>query len=79
MKDKINQFLAKQSKAWKQKIRIKAAAAAKENVVRFGRNINDYTQYEWMQIVKKEEDLIIKHTLKNGGIGAIIFGFAPWW
>tara|TARA_Y100000591_G_C21577732_1_gene566655 strand:+ start:206 stop:445 length:240 start_codon:yes stop_codon:yes gene_type:complete len=79
MKQKIQDFLNNQSYKVKQKIRSEAVRNAKENCIRYGKSSEEYTQDQWMKIVSEEEEKIIEKAWKFGGIGAIAFGFMPWW
>jgi hypothetical protein len=79
MKKEISDFFNKQSIKAKTKIRAMAAKKAEENCIRYGRKIEDLSMQEWKKIVAEEEEELIKRAWKFGGMGAIAFGFMPWW
>ena len=79
MKKEISDFFIKQSIKAKTKIRAMAAKKAEENCIRYGRKIEDLSMQEWKKIVAEEEEELIKRAWKFGGMGAIAFGFMPWW
>tara|TARA_Y100000992_G_scaffold277978_1_gene223186 strand:+ start:674 stop:913 length:240 start_codon:yes stop_codon:yes gene_type:complete len=79
MKKEISDFFNKQSIKAKKKIRAMAAKKAEENCIRYGRKIEDLSMQEWKKIVAEEEEELIKRAWKFGGMGAIAFGFMPWW
>ena len=79
MKEELSDFLSKQSTKVKAKIRALAMKRAEENCIRYGKKIEDFPLDEWKKIVAEEEEELIKRAWKFGGIGAIAFGFMPWW
>lgn len=79
MKDEINDFFNKQSNKVKAKIRAMAVKKAEENCIKYGRKIEDFSLEEWKKLVADEEEELIKRAWRFGGVGAIAFGFMPWW
>tara|TARA_Y100001954_G_C15553900_1_gene475204 strand:- start:478 stop:717 length:240 start_codon:yes stop_codon:yes gene_type:complete len=79
MKEEINDFFNKQSVKVKKKIRSMAVNKAEENCIKYGTKIDELSLDEWKKIVAQEEEEIIKRAWRFGGIGAIAFGFMPWW
>ena len=79
MKEQVEEFLSNQSKKVKAKIRTEAMKKAEENCIRYGKKIEDFTLEEWKKLVSEEEEEIIRRVWKFGSIGAIAFGFMPWW
>jgi hypothetical protein len=79
MKEDLSDFFSKQSTKVKAKIRALAVKKAEENCIRYGKRIEDIPLDEWKRIVAEEEEELIKRAWKFGGIGAVAFGFMPWW
>ena len=79
MKEEISDFFNKQSNKLKAKIRATAVKKAEENCIKYGRKIEDFSLEEWKKLVAEEEEELIKGMWKFGGVGAIAFGFMPWW
>lgn len=79
MKQDLKDFFNKQSNKVKAKIREEALKKAEENCIRYGKKIEEFTLDEWKKLVALEEEEVIKRVWKFGGIGAIAFGFMPWW
>ncbi len=79
MKTALINFLKKQSKEMKSKVRSKAMRLAEENCIKYGKKVEDLSLQEWKGLVAMEEEKIVKKTLKYSGVGTILFGFMPWW
>ena len=79
MKEEVSNFFNKQSDKVKAKIRALAVKKAEENCIKYGRKIEDFSLDEWKKLVAEEEEELIKGMWKFGGVGAIAFGFMPWW
>ena len=79
MKEELSDFFNKQSDKVKAKIRAMAAKKAEENCIKYGRKIEDFSLEEWKKLVAEEEEELIKSAWRSGGVGAIAFGFMPWW
>ena len=56
-----------------------SAKKAEENCIKYGRKIEDFSLEEWKKLVAEEEEELIKSAWRFGGVGAIAFGFMPWW
>ncbi len=79
MKKELSDFFSKQSYKVKARVRKEAVKKAEENCIKYGKKIEEFTLDEWKKLVALEEEELIKRIWKFGGIGAIAFGFMPWW